>query len=118
MKKKICLFLLVLVSFPIFAAAKNCFVDGMKWETLLTSMVAPYPTYSLVYDVIDGEETLAGYTAMKLYEYRYGEDSRTFKLYLRVDGDKVYFLNPDIDAEKWFRDICCAGRWTLHTQVG
>ena len=96
--------MLALMMFPMLAAAKNYFVEGMKWETLLTSMVNPYPTYSLVYDVIDGEETVAGYTAMKLYEYEYdyGEDSHKLKAYLRTEGDKVYFLNPQIDAEKWF----------------
>ena len=57
----------------------------------------------MVYDAIDGEENVGGYTVMKLYEYELDkEDSRTFKAYLRVDGDKVYFLNPDIDVERWF----------------
>lgn len=94
--------LLAMAMLPVLAMAQSYFVDGTKWKT------RTYPCCSLDGDgsvyitTLEGEETIDGYTALKMYsESEDDPSSRTLKAYIRTDGDKVYFRKANSEITEW-----------------
>lgn len=97
--KYICSLLLLAVS--VAASAENFFVDGAKWvergESFPTGIAYPFEH---VY-TIEGTDEWLGEQCLRLY-LADGTDESTKRLVtlLRVDGDKIYFMNSNED-ETW-----------------
>ena len=84
---------------PIFSFSQNYFKDGMEWQVRFSNTDVPnitkYETYSL-----DGRENVDGYEALKMYvSDEYESKSHEFVMFVRTDGDKVYFKTPDL--QEW-----------------
>lgn len=93
--------MLVLAMLPVLAMAQSYFVDGMRWKTR-TYPCCPLDKESVYVTTLEGEETIDGYTALKMYSENEDEpSSRVLKAYIRTDGDKVYFRKVDSEIKEW-----------------
>lgn len=88
------------------ASTKQYFKDGTKWKTLLSGITSdengPYTTSSYSYVWLDGEETVDGYQALRMYCSDENESENNLYAYIRTDGDKVYFRPAGIADAPWY----------------
>lgn len=94
------IYFLLLMAFAASAGAENLFVDGAKWVEQGESYPegVAYP-FEHVY-TIEGTDEWLGEPCLRLYLAN-GNDESTKHLatLLRVDGDKVYFMNSTEDSD-------------------
>jgi hypothetical protein len=95
--KRIILFFLVLSA--AVCRADNYFVDGMKWECVVSGDAYPYPYPELdfVYETVylEGTEIVNGVESLKMWMIRDHDESTAEVIsHIYTDGDKVFFLEP------------------------
>ena len=94
------IYFLLLMAFGTATGAENLFVDGAKWveqgESFPTGVAYPFKH---VY-TIEGTDQWLGEPCLRLY-FANGNDESTKHpaTLLRVDGDKVYFMNSTEDTD-------------------
>lgn len=94
--------MLVLVFAPTLMNAQTFFTVGTSWKTELWNM-EPDPKIYIQIVSLDGTETIDGYTSMKMYsEYENDATSRKLVAYIRTNGDKVFFMNPETKTKAWY----------------
>ena len=85
-----------------FSNYVNYFQDGMEWICNEYATTDPYdqgPWLTKIW--IDGEAEVDGVKALKVYKQNYVfDDAPRFVTYIRVDGDRVLFLNTK-SATEW-----------------
>lgn len=87
-------FLLILSLIAQSVFAQSYFKEGMTWKTSFWGYTSgdPAPQYMVETVTLDGCETIDDYEALKMYEINNNTPSeRNFNMYIRTDGDKVYF---------------------------
>ena len=94
--------MLVLAFAPALMNAQTFFKEGTSWKTeRWNSEFDPKIHIQIV--SLDGTETIDGYTSMKMYsEYENDATSRKLVAYIRTDGDKVFFMNPETKSKAWY----------------
>lgn len=89
-----------------YSYAQQYFKDGTKWKTELSGINSdgngPHITSSNSYVWLDGEETVDGYQAMKMYCSEENKSEKNLYAYIRTEGDKVFFLPAGIDGASWY----------------
>ena len=82
--------------------AQTFFKEGTSWKTeRWNSEFDPKIHIQIV--SLDGTETIDGYASMKMYsEYENDATSRKLVAYIRTDGDKVFFMNPETKSKAWY----------------
>lgn len=94
--------MLVLAFAPTLMNAQTFFKEGTSWKTELWNM-EPDPKIYIQIVSLDGTETIDGYTSMKMYsEYENDATSRKLVAYIRTNGDKVFFMNPETKTKAWY----------------
>lgn len=94
--------MLVLAFAPTLMNAQTFFTVGTSWKTELWNM-EPDPKIYIQIVSLDGTETIDGYTSMKMYsEYENDATSRKLVAYIRTNGDKVFFMNPETKTKAWY----------------
>lgn len=88
------------------ALTANCqlhFKDGMEWKTLLSGTTEPIPTTALETVTLEGDTTVNGFKAMKMYVQTVSETHNSGKELaapIRTEGEKVYFYH-DSEPPEW-----------------
>lgn len=87
---------------PTLMNAQTFFKEGTSWKTeRWNSEFDPKIHIQIV--SLDGTETIDGYASMKMYsEYENDATSRKLVAYIRTDGDKVFFMNPETKSKAWY----------------
>lgn len=85
--------------------AQSYFKEGTKWKTSYEGYAqeSSEPTYMFEIDELDGHEIVDGYEAMKMYHTHSDKPSeRELNLYIRTEGDKVYFKYASDGNSDWY----------------
>lgn len=87
---------------PTLMNAQTFFKEGTSWKTERWNMEFD-PKIHIQIVSLDGTETIDGYASMKMYsEYENDATSRKLVAYIRTDGDKVFFMNPETKSKAWY----------------
>ena len=99
-------YLLLVLSFVAQSVlAQSYFKDGTKWKTSYYGYAqeSSVPTYMFEIDELDGYEIVDGYEALKMYHTHSDKPSeRNLNLYIRTEGDKVYFKYASGENSDWY----------------
>lgn len=97
MRYLILLFTFILM--PVISSAQTYFKDGTNWKMRICGD-PPSESEEEVY--LNGTETVDGYEALKLFWVDEYNSHPGVYLYIRTDGDKVYFKPADFKDADWY----------------
>lgn len=80
----------------------NYFEDGTRWITEVHGG-PPFMVHRMEVTEISGETVIDGVPALNMYRSFLDGTNQEPPLYIRTEGDKVYFLDPElyVDNDKW-----------------
>ncbi|HCD77737.1 MAG TPA: hypothetical protein DEQ27_05370 [Prevotella sp.] len=95
---------ITLAVLPMIAMGQTCFKDGTTWETLRCGIVSgdKEPVCETETASLNGMVDIDGYQALKMFCSDATSKKSEPYIYIRTDGDKVYFKPAGVDDAPWY----------------